>query len=77
MLKEARIKASSSIGLMIALGHYLLSPEVQSQLDETILPVVIDHLPPVHFRVQKCYALLLMAAKLVSENLYSSMHLLL
>ena len=35
-------------------------------LDQTVLPLVTECLPNVHFRVQKCYAMLLTAAKLVS-----------
>lgn len=73
LLKEARKNASSGIGTMISLGHTLVSCEVQSYLNTSVLPMVIEHLPDAHFRVQKCYALLLTAAKLVSEhymNLY-------
>lgn len=69
LLKQARVKASASIGVMIALGYRLLSPEVQEYLDRVVLPVVAEHLSTVHFRVQKCYALLLTSAQQVHEYL--------
>ncbi len=67
-LKEARVNASSSIGIMIGLGRSLVSAESQLHLNDHVLPFVIQYLPNVHFRVQKCYALLLTAAKLVSNG---------
>jgi hypothetical protein len=65
LLKEARGRASASIGEMISLGHHLLTPQVQTYMERMVLPLVIDKLPNLHFRIQKCYALLLTAAKLV------------
>ncbi len=67
MLKESRKNAASSIGLMIALGRSLLSKESQSNLNNKILPSVVQLLPELHFRVQKSYSLVLAAAKLVSK----------
>ena len=69
MLKKARVDASASIGSMIALGASLMSQESQHYLDQIALPLVTEYLPNVHFRVQKCYALLLTAAKLVSIHI--------
>ena len=70
LLKQARVEASASIGVMIALGYRLLSPEVQKYLDQVVLPVVTEHLSTVHFRMQKCYALLLTSAQQVHEYMY-------
>lgn len=66
LLKDARKKASSGIGMLISIGHKLVAPEWQSHLN--ILPFVTNELPHVHFRVQKSYALLLLVSKLVSYN---------
>ena len=81
LLKEARGRASASIGEMISLGHQLLTPQVQTYMERTVLPLVIDKLPNLHFRVQKCYALLLTAAKLVClinyTTSYSNDHIIL
>ena len=65
LLKQARVEASASICVMIALGYRLLSPEVQKYLDQVVLPVVTEHLSTVLFRMQKCYALLLTSAQQV------------
>lgn len=67
MLKDARKNASSSIGILIEMGDQLLARNAQQFRDEIVLPLVVEKLPTVHFRVQKCYALLLTAAKLVSH----------
>ena len=68
LLKQARVEASASMCVMIALGYRLLSPEVQKYLDQVVLPVVTEHLRiNVRFRVQKCYALLLTSAQQVWE----------
>ena len=67
-LKKARDSASSSIGEMVSLGELLLTTQVQTYMEQAVLPLVIEQLPDLHFRVQKCYALLLTAAKLVGCN---------
>lgn len=67
LLKDARKKASSGIGILISIGRKLVAPEWQSHLNNIILPFVTNELPHVHFRVQKSYALLLVS-KLVSYN---------
>ena len=64
MQKKARMKASSSLGLLISLGEYIISVEVQ-KLFQRILKVVSEELSSLHFRAQKCYTLILMAAYLV------------
>lgn len=66
MLKQARMDASASFGVMIALGNSMMPEESQDYIDQVAVPLVVDCLPSVHFRVQKCYGLLLTAAKLVS-----------
>ena len=66
ILKETRSGASAAIGEIIKLGGKLISPEVQLHLQNHHLPFVIQHMPSLHFRVQKCYALALTAAELVS-----------
>ena len=60
-LIDARAAASGSIGELIKLGEKLSSYD-------SLLPFVCTHLPDVHFRVQKCYALVLNTAELVSEH---------
>ena len=67
-LKQARMNASASFGVMVSLGNAMKSEESQEYIDQVALPLVVDCLPLVHFRVQKCYALLLAAAKLVSAS---------
>ena len=62
-LKQASKDAS---GTLVALGESIMAEENQHYLDDTALPLVATSLPSVHFRVQKCYALLLTAAKTVS-----------
>lgn len=66
-LKQARIDASASFGTLVALGESLMTEKSQHYLDHTALPLVATCLPGVHFRVQKCYALLLTAAYTVSH----------
>ena len=68
-LKQARKDASASFGTLIALGESIMAEENQKYLDDTALPLVAASLPGLHFRVQKCYALLLIATKTVSANL--------
>ena len=69
ILKEARSSASAAVGEIIKLGGKLISSEVQLHLQNHHLPFVIQHMPSLHFRVQKCYALALTAAELVRTSL--------
>ena len=68
-LKQARKDASASFGTLVALGESIMAEENQHYLDDTAPPLVATSLPSVHFRVQKCYALPLTAAKTVSTFL--------
>lgn len=71
-LKEARKNASSAIGILIAIGHRIASPDMQQHLSNITLPFVIGKIPHVHFRVQKSYALLLLVSQLLCEHLPAS-----
>ena len=66
-LKKARSMASSSIGEVIDMGRVLMSKNAQDYLHQNVLPMVCEKLPKVHFRIQKCYALILTAAQVVSS----------
>lgn len=68
-LKEARKNASSAIGILIAIGHRIASPDMQQHLSNITLPFVIGKIPHVHFRVQKSYALLLLVSQLVGYSI--------
>ena len=68
LLNKARDRASASIGEMVSLGHHLLTQQVQTYMEQTVLPIVIDQLPDLHFRVQKCYALLLTACRPIATS---------
>ena len=67
-LKEARNNASAGIGILISIGRKIVAPDWQEHLNNTVLPYVMKELPRVHFRVQKSYALLLVASELVRNN---------
>lgn len=65
-MKQARNAASASIGDIIALGEALVQEDTVHFYERKVLPFVQSELPGVHYRVQKCYALVLTVAKLVS-----------
>ena len=65
-MRAARTMASASMGHIISLGKELVSADRQQHINANILPFVCKHLPTVHYRVQKCYALMLAVAELVS-----------
>ena len=56
------------IGHVISLVKELVSADRQWHINTNIFPYICKHLPSVHYRVQKCYALIyvLAVAKLVS-----------
>lgn len=64
-LKKARSEASSSIGVMVGLGHRLKSQSVQRHTVKEIMPLIIKYMPSLHLRVQKSYGQILTAAKMV------------
>jgi len=64
-----RKAASSSIGYIISLREHLFSTKNRSYLGELLLPFVSNHLPNVHHRAKKSYALVLLASKLVGKLL--------
>lgn len=68
LMKAAREQASAGIGCVISMGCDLLSAEKQAYIQSTILRRVSETLPELHFRVQKCYALVLTATEMVSVN---------
>ena len=63
-----RKAASSCIGFIISLKDHLLSPRSRSYVGELLLPFITSHMPNVHHRTKKSYALVLLAAKLVSSS---------
>ncbi len=63
---EARKRASGAIGQVILLQKPLVAPQTRAYVGEHLLPFVATLLPNVHYRVKKCYALVLVAARLVS-----------
>ena len=65
---SCRNAASSSIGFIIGLKDRLLSPRSRSYIGELLLPFVSSNMPNVHHRTKKSYALVLLAAKLVSSS---------
>ena len=65
-MKEARHAASASIGNIIALGEDISREDTMHFFEQKVLPFVQSKLPGVHYRVQKCYSLVLTVAKLVS-----------
>ena len=65
-MRAARTMASASMGHIVLLGKKLVSVDRQRHINTKILPYICKHLPTVHYRVQKCYALMLAVAELVS-----------
>ena len=63
-LRKATKQASASIGALIAVGDKLL--QSRKYLSERIMPFVMDRAEGLPHRVQKCYGLVLLAAKEVS-----------
>ena len=55
-------KHNSSSGYVIGAKLWMYS---KFRLQNTHLPYIIQHMPSLHFRVQKCYALALIAVELV------------
>ena len=62
-----RKASSSAIGFMINLKDHLLSSRNRSYIGQFLLPFVTSHMPNVHHRTKKSYALVLLAVKLVSH----------
>ena len=65
-LKKAAVEASASIGDLISLGEKLTSPEAKKYIREKIIPFVQSTAQGMPYRVQKCYAVVLSAARLVT-----------
>ena len=65
-MADRRSYALAAIGHLIRMLEPLTSPEMREYIGEHLLPFVASHLPNVHFRVKKCYALVLAAGWLVS-----------
>lgn len=64
-LNSMRSLASSSIGAIISLGSHLVSESTKRYIKDELLPLITKNMPSAHHRVKKCYALVLVAAKLV------------
>lgn len=67
-LKEIMEYSSSSIGTMVKLGRKFQSRKEMEELEKNILPFVTKCLMPLPYRVAKGYAMLLLAAQLVSHQ---------
>ena len=74
-LKASLDKASASIGEFINLGKKLTSENTKQTIKEKVLPFVSKYLNPLPYRVIKGYALLLMAANLVSYCSYRLLYI--
>lgn len=72
LLREVRSVSSGAIGLIIRIGSELTSDNARQALSDVVLPFVCEHLTNSHFRVQKCYALMLSAAYRV-RKLFSNL----
>lgn len=64
-LSKARKESSGAIGYITSLATLLVSKSARNYTKKMLLPFVAKHLPSVHLRVQKCYALVIVAARLV------------
>ena len=67
-LKQEMEYSSSAIGTMIKLGKSLRSQGSMDILENELMPFVTDCLAPLSYRVTKGYAMLMLAAQLVSFN---------
>lgn len=65
-MRQMRSEASGAIGLIIRIGQELITERTRTALEDLFLPFVSSHLPDIHFRVHKSYALILSAAWIVS-----------
>ena len=65
MLK-IRTTTSKAIGYIIALREALKAQETREYIGNHLLPYISRYMPSVHSRPRKCYALVLVAARLVS-----------
>lgn len=66
-LNAIRSTTSSSIGYIIKLRGLITSESARGYIGNQLLPFLGIHMPNVHYRVKKCYALIIVAARLVSE----------
>jgi hypothetical protein len=67
-LVQTRGSLSSCIGYLISLREALTSPISRNFIGENLMPFISQHMPSVHYRLKKCYALILASARLVSCN---------
>lgn len=63
---ECRKACSSGVGHLIDFRESLVSPVTREYMGKYLLPFISQYMPNVHYRVKKCYALVIMAAALVS-----------
>jgi hypothetical protein len=66
-MASARSSAAAAIGHLIRMREPLVSERMRQYIGQHMLPFVSSHLPNVHFRVKKCYALVLATGNLVRE----------
>ena len=67
-LKEIMEYSSSLIGTMLKLGWKFQSRKGMEELEKNILPFITNCLVPLQYRAAKGYAMLLLAAQLVSHQ---------
>lgn len=66
-MAAARSSAAAAIGHIIRMREPLVSERMRQYIGQHMLPFVSSLLPNVHFRVKKCYALVLATANLVRK----------
>jgi hypothetical protein len=64
-LVQTRGSLSSCIGYLISLREALTSPISRNFIGENLMPFISQHMPSVHYRLKKCYALILASARLL------------
>lgn len=65
LLTKAHSESSGAIGYITSLATLVVSKSARNYMKKILLPFVANHLPSVHLRVQKCYSLVIVAARLV------------
>ena len=65
-MKEARNAAFAAFRGISTMGKHIVHADTSCFYEQKVLPFVVSKLPSVHYKVQKCYALVLTIAKLGS-----------
>ena len=67
-MASARSPAAAAIRHILTIRVPLVSERMQQYIGQHMLSFVSNHLPYVHFRVKKCYALVLATGNLVRNK---------